>query len=312
VSLGKFFVPAGESGQAQFLGVLFNAPVVTRVVITAGTAQVFNFNNGQVTAGPNEGPDVDLAVVDDFVFAEPVLTTTSTSGASFSPTSLAAESIAAAFGLDLAAGLELATSTPLPTTLQGATLKVKDSLGVERLAPLFFVSPGQINYLVPAGTAPGDAVITITSGDGRVSTGRSLIETVAPGVFTANSNGAGVAAAQILRVKANGEQIYETLSTFDAATQRFVSTPIDMGPETDTIYLVLYCTGLRFRSGLQGVALKLADVNATVAYAGGQSGFIGVDQVNGIIPRSLIGRGEIDVILTVDGKTANTVKIRIK
>jgi uncharacterized protein (TIGR03437 family) len=312
VSLGKFFVPAGDTGQTQFLGVLFNAPVVTRIVITAGTAQVFNFNNNQVSAGPAEGPGVDLAVVDDFVYAEPVLNSASVSAASFSTASLAAESIAAAFGADLATGLAAATSTPLPTSLLNATLKVKDSQGVERAAPLFFVSPGQFNYQVPTGTAPGEAVITITSGDGRVSTGRSSIETISPGVFTANATGQGAAAALVLRVKANGDQVYEPVAVFDTTQQQFITTPIDLGPATDTVYLVLFGTGFRFRSALQGVGLKLGDVNATVAYAGGQTGLVGLDQVNGIIPRSLIGRGELDVVLTVDGKTANTVKVRIK
>jgi len=312
VSLGKFFVPVGASGQAQFLGVLFSAPVVTHVIITTGTAQVFNFNNGQVTAGPDEGPGVDLAVVDDFVYAEPVTTTASISAASYDSSALAPESIVAAFGLNLAAGLEIATTSPLPTTLAGGNVKIKDSQGVERLAPLFFVSPEQVNYLVPSGTAQGDAVITINSSDGYVSTGRMKIETVAPGLFSANSDGQGVAAAVVLRVTANGQQIYEPVSVFNQTQQRFVATPIDLGPETDTVYLVLFGTGLRFRSALQGVAAKLGSANASVAYAGGLTGLEGLDQINVFIPRSLIGSGEIDVVLTVDGKTANTVKINIK
>jgi len=38
----------------------------------------------------------------------------------------------------------------------------------------------------------------------------------------------------------------------------------------------------------------------------------GLDQLNLIVPRSLAGRGEVDVVLTVDGRTANTVKVNIK
>lgn len=312
LSLGKFFVTPSASGQPQFLGVLFNAPVVTRVVVTGGTAQVFNFNNGQVTSGPAESATTDLAVVDDFVYAEPVTNTASLSAASFSATALAPESISVVFGADLATGTGSATADPLPLTLAGTTVKVKDSANTERTAPLFFVSPGQINYLIPAGTAPGDGVVTITSSDGRLSTGRVRIETVAPGVFTANSNGQGVPAAVALRVRANGEQVYETLNRFDTATQRFVATPIDLGPATDTVYLVLFGTGLRFRTGLQGVTVRLDTVNGNVIYAGGQTGLAGLDQINVGIPRSLIGKGEIDVVLTVDGKTANTVRVNIK
>lgn len=312
LSLGKFFVTPGASGQPEFLGVLFNAPVVTRVVVTTGTAQVFNFSNGQVTSGPAESATTDLAVVDDFVYAEPVTNTASLSAASFSATALAPESISVVFGADLATGTASAAADPLPLSLAGSSVKVKDSANTERTAPLFFVSPGQINYLIPAGTAPGDAVITVTSSDGRLSTGRARIETVAPGLFTANSNGQGVPAAVTLRVRANGEQIYETLNRFDSATQRFVATPIDLGPATDVVYLVLFGTGLRFRTALQGVSARLDTVNGNVIYAGGQTGLAGLDQINVGIPRSLIGKGDIDVVLTVDGKTANTVRVNIK
>jgi uncharacterized protein (TIGR03437 family) len=50
---------------------------------------------------------------------------------------------------------------PLPTTLGGVQVKVKDAAGVERNAPLFFVSAGQINFLVPQGTGNGTANLTV-------------------------------------------------------------------------------------------------------------------------------------------------------
>ncbi|MGH9855169.1 MAG: hypothetical protein ACREBD_35500 [Blastocatellia bacterium] len=37
-----------------------------------------------------------------------------------------------------------------------------------------------------------------------------------------------------------------------------------------------------------------------------------MDQVNLRLPRGLAGRGEVNVVLTVDGKTANTVRINVK
>jgi hypothetical protein len=75
-SLGKFFVPAGPSGQAEFLGVLFDAPVVTAVHLVPGTATLFNFENGTITPGPADitndaAKGEDMAATDDFVYAEP-------------------------------------------------------------------------------------------------------------------------------------------------------------------------------------------------------------------------------------------------
>jgi hypothetical protein len=59
-SLGKFPIPASNDG-LSFLGVSFEKPVVHRVRIAYG----------QVALGPDDGPDNDVAVMDDFIFGEP-------------------------------------------------------------------------------------------------------------------------------------------------------------------------------------------------------------------------------------------------
>jgi len=47
-------------------------------------------------------------------------------------------------------------------------------------------------------------------------------------------------------------------------------------------------------------------------YAGPHLSFIGLDQGNVRLPQALIGRGEVEVVLTVNGKLANTVTISVK
>ncbi len=112
----------------------------------------------------------------------------SVSSASFAPgQALAAEVIAAGFGPGLASGVAVATETPLPTELLGTRVEVTDSQGVTRAAPLFFVSPGQINYLIPEGTALGSATVKVTSGAGGVIIGVLNIESVAPSLYAVMS-----------------------------------------------------------------------------------------------------------------------------
>ncbi|MDQ3013791.1 MAG: hypothetical protein M3X11_24190, partial [Acidobacteriota bacterium] len=180
----------------------------------------------------------------------------------------------------------------------------------------FFVAPAQVNYLIPAGTAAGVATVTITSGDGTVSTGVVQIVAVAPGLFSANASGQGLAAATVLRVKADGSQVYEPVVRFDQTQNKIVAVPIDVGPDlgnaTDKVFLLLFGTGFHKPSALSAVNCKIGGTNAEVLYAGPQGDFVGLDQSNVRIPRSLKGRGEVDVVMTVDGKTANTVKINIK
>jgi uncharacterized protein (TIGR03437 family) len=240
----------------------------------------------------------------------------SVSAASFSGNEIASESITAAFGSNLATQVQAATSQPLPTQLAGTRVMVKDSAGVERLAPLFFVAPQQINYQLPPGTANGLAVVTVTSGDNKISGGFVQVSRVAPGVFAANANGQGVAAATILRVKADGSQIFEPVARFDQAQNQFVSIPIDLGPDlgnaTDQVFLILFGTGFRFRTALSAVSANIGGMGAEVLYADLAPGFIGLDQANIRLPRSLAGRGEVDVALTVDGKMANAVKLNVK
>jgi len=196
--------------------------------------------------------------------------------------------------------------------LAGTTINVKDSAGAERLAPIFFVSPGQVNYQMPPGTAPGLATVTITNRYGEVSTGTVRIAAVAPGLFAANANGQGVAAALALRVKADGSQIYEPVIRFDATQNKFVSAPIDLGPETDQVFLILFGTGTRFRSSLSNVSARIGGVDAPVSFVGAQGDFVGLDQINLQMPRSLIGRGEVEIRLTADGQQANPVTVRVR
>jgi uncharacterized protein (TIGR03437 family) len=86
-------------------------------------------------------------------------------------TEVAPEAVVAAFGVNLANGIEVATTIPLPTSLRGSSLLIRDSQGTDRPAPLFFVSSGQVNFLLPAGTAVGVATITANSADGQFSLG---------------------------------------------------------------------------------------------------------------------------------------------
>lgn len=224
----------------------------------------------------------------------------------------ASESMAAAFGENLANGTASATALPLPTTLVGTTVKVKDAEGTERNAPLFFVSPGQINYLLPAGTSAGVASITVRKGDVIAATGTLPVTSVAPGLFSANASGAGVAAAVALRVRANGSQSIEALSRFDQESGRFVGLPLDLGPEGEQVFLILFGTGFRGRSALEAVTATIGDEEAEVLFASGLAGFAGLDQANVRLPRSLAGKGEVSVLLTADNRSTNAVTISVR
>lgn len=216
--------------------------------------------------------------------------------AGFSRNPVAPETIVAAFGARLA-GQTVGNGQPiLPTTLDGTTVYVN---GVP--AALFFVSANQINFLLPEGTTntfTGAANLVVVARDGTVSQGQAPIATVAPGLFTRLANGAGAPAAV-------------------ASTDGGVTFPIQMANADGTPVeiqagniVACFGTGLRFKSG--AVTARAGGVTSTPLFVGAQGGFAGLDQINWIVPQELAGKGEMDLTFTLDGKTTNAVKIKVR
>jgi len=58
-----------------------------------------------------------------------------------------------------------------------------------------------------------------------------------------------------------------------------------MDPDSDQLFLVLFGTGMRFRSSLSNVSVKIGGIDAPVEYAGPQGEFAGLDQINVRLPR---------------------------
>lgn len=305
---GGFVTKLNATGSAPIQSIFIKIGYVNAIALdNAGNAYVTGSGRIQPTpnayqSNPSTGFVAKLTSPRSFL---------SVSAASYTA-DLAREAIVAAFGSGLTTTTQVATATPLPTMLAGTTVKVRDSAGTERNAPLFFISPTQINYLIPPGTATGMATITVNDNDGTLAATTVLISQIAPGLFTTNASGQGLAAAVALRVKADGSQSFEPIARFDPAQSRFIPIPIDLGPESEQVFLILYGTGIRFRSSLSAVSVRLGGVDAPVTYAGEQGNLVGLDQVNARLPRSLIGRGEVEVVLTAEGKTANAVRVSIK
>jgi uncharacterized protein (TIGR03437 family) len=223
---------------------------------------------------------------------------------------LAAEAIASAYGGNLATQTLQAAVIPLPLNLGGTSVLVTDANGISRPAELFYVSSTQVNYEVPPGVAAGTAKVTVSVNGDPVAFGTARIAAIAPGLYTATSDGKGVAAAVVVTVHANGTQ--SLASTFQCSAAGCAAVPIDLGLDSDQVVLELFGTGIRGRSTLAGVMCKIGSSTLQVAYAGPQTVFVGLDQVNVTLPKSLRGGGNQTVLLTVDGQTANAVSLTFK
>jgi uncharacterized protein (TIGR03437 family) len=49
-----------------------------------------------------------------------------------------------------------------------------------------------------------------------------------------------------------------------------------------------------------------------VPFVGAQGSLAGLDQINALLPRSLAGRGEVNIELSVDGHAVNLVTVSVK
>lgn len=235
-------------------------------------------------------PDGVRTATRSFTRSGSATTLAAVSAANFSANALAPEAIAAAFGSNLATATVVASSTPLPTELAGTKVRVN---GV--LAPLFFVAPGQINFLVPAGVQTGNAVIEIVSATGAVSRGTVTLASVAPSLFTSNASGTGAPAAVATKDGVN----YVAVGNADGSANL-----LDSGD-----YLALFGTGLR-KASLSAVKITIGGQEAFALFAGAQGGFAGLDQLNVQIPPGVTGN--VDLVVSINGKAANVVKLKVR
>lgn len=233
------------------------------------------------------------------------------SAASYVGAIAAPDSIVSGFGTNLATTTATALSTPLPLQLADTTITIRDSSNAEYRAPLFYVAPTQINYLIPPECALGVATVTVSNGSGVLATGTVTIANVAPGAFSATADGQGYAAAYAVRVRGS-VQTQEPIVRWDAAQSRFVAVPLDVSNANESVYLTLFGTGWRRRSSRAAVAVRIGNVAFPVDFAGAQPDYTGLDQLNVLLSPTLAGRGEVELVVVVDGKETNAVRVVFK
>jgi len=200
------------------------------------------------------------------------------------------------FGSKLAQSTASASALPLPKKLAGTVVTVGD---LELEAPLYFVSPGQINFQLPFEALGSTLSIVVTTAEGR---SKPMLLTVAdsgPGIFTRSGDGKGRAVAF------GGD-----LRPLDAAT---AGSPI-----------ILYATGLGptdppVLSGSPGVSVEplnrvvnlpevvVGEFPARVDFAGIAPGFAGVYQLN-VVPQQI---GTDRVFIRSQGRTSNVASIGV-
>ena len=287
------------------VNVASNAPSqATNLVTLAG-------GGAPVAAGAADTTEIQASTA-----SVPLVTTVSAASGTAPVT---ADSIVSMYAANIASGVFVATAgppAPLPTTLGGVSATITDSASNTAPISLIAVTPNQVNAVLPASLAVGEAVINLVSSAGTPMGGKVTLQSVAPSLFTADESGAGVAAAQEVIAHQDGSQTFIN-SLASCSASGCVAVPISLGSSTDQAVLELFGTGIRGAGGAANVTVTVGDTQTTVLYAGAQGGggsgsYYGLDQVNVLLPRSLAGAGTVDIVLSAGALNANTVTVDIQ
>ena len=224
---------------------------------------------------------------------------------------LAPGTIASLFGSQLAGSTPaVATSLPLSTTLSGVRVLVN---GVA--APVYYASSGQINFLVPLSTQPGQAQVQVQYNGQAGNTVTTTVQARAP---------------RILRL---GVANYGIITNQDGSFPMPVTPGLNSHPARVGDVLTIYAIGLGATDPAvgDGVAAPAAEPLARtplpmVTFGGGFSGtpqagavyfsgltpgFVGLYQINVGIPDGVPFGDSIGLQFSVDGATSNNVFLAI-
>jgi len=169
-----------------------------------------------------------------------------------------------------------------------------------------------VNFVLPSETAPGPAPINVINGSRLAYLAVTKVSLVAPAFFSANANGSGAAAAFLVTVGPDGRR--RSQPAFSCGIQPGSCTPneIELPASGNEARLELYGTGLRNVTEIRAISAVIGGVPVPVLYAGAQQQYPGMDQVVVSVPPELKGRGEVDILLLVDGQPANSVRVTFR
>jgi uncharacterized protein (TIGR03437 family) len=231
------------------------------------------------------------------------------SAANYQPV-IAPGSIATVFGSNLAtqtmAGTPGADGT-YAKQLEGITVTVGGAA-----ADVFFVSPTQINFVVPAVAQYGSLNVVVASGAQTVATSTVTVSPTAPAIFTTDASGKGFGAI---------------LNALDFSSPPFALTTKTTDGLQITTIVAVFGTGFRFAGGT-AVTNQSGDVSSHVTaiaanaagktwtlpvlYAGPAPVYEGLDQINVQLTSDLDTTADVTLTIFADAVPSNPVYLWLR
>jgi uncharacterized protein (TIGR03437 family) len=234
------------------------------------------------------------------------------SAATFRRGPVAPGSLVCLFGQGLASLSLQASGSLLPNLLAGTRVEIRDARGTLHRARLLYVSPSQINLLLPEGTAPGTATFEVINDGGERLTGLLSVVGVAPGLFSAGANGRGAAAGRLFRHQVDGSVQSEPIAALDLTTGLPVPLPIAPPLPGEELILEVLGTGWQLTGPLDPLQATISGVPVELLSTGSLADLPGLDQIRLRLSSELFGRGLRNLLLSFDGIVSNLVEVDLR
>lgn len=203
--------------------------------------------------------------------------------------------LATVFGTSFASQNIGSFSLPLPASLGGVTVNVNG-----KAAPVLYVTPNQINFQVPFETAIGTATVTVTI-DGRTSNSVSVpVLTAAPELFTSSGRAIVQNSDTSLNSPGNPAKTGSIVTAYLTGSGPVSPAVADgaAAPKSHPAMIV------------SSVSATIGSASAEVQFAGLAPGFVGLVQLNIVVPSSLTA-GAYPLTVTIAGEASNSAKISV-
>jgi uncharacterized protein (TIGR03437 family) len=188
-----------------------------------------------------------------------------------------------------------APSVPLPDSLGGVAVSVNGKPG-----PVLYVNTGQINFQIPWETAPGSANITVSSNGIASAALNATILAAAPGLFFDGSHAIVQNTDFSLNSSGNPAKIGDTIMAYLTGAGAVSPAVADGAPAASN----------PLSKVTSSVTATIGSQPAQVSFAGLAPDFVGLWQVNVVVPAGLT-QGDFPLIVSVGGQSSNAANVSV-
>ena len=239
--------------------------------------------------------DTVNAVVRELQGTLPIVSTNGVVNAASFATRISPGALATVFGSNFAL-TNAGAQTPLPTSVQGVSVNVNG-----QLAPVLYVTSTQVNFQVPWETALGPATVTVAVNGGASNAVTVNVLGAAPGLFSSSSGQAIVQNSDYtLNGPSNPAKAGSTIMAYLSGSGTVSPAVADgaAAPSNTLVYLN------------SASSATIGSSTAQVSFAGLAPGFVGLVQMNIVVPSDL-PTGNYPLTVTIGSETSNPATISV-